>query len=1174
MKVMPMSLRFLLGRSGSGKTTTCLNEIRDKLKEDPKGNPIVYLVPEQMTFQSEYALIHTPGLAGMMRAQVFSFTRLAWRVLQETGGMSRYHINEIGMQMMIRKIVEHRKQQLKLFGRAVDKAGFIQQLHDMITECKRYCVAPQHLREHVKFLEEQGKRPAEKVLADKLNDISIVYEELERSLLNHYIHSEDYLRLLAEKIPHSRYLRNAEIYIDGFHQFTPQEYMVLEQLLIHCKRVTVSLTVDAPYDDWLPNELHLFYLTAKTYHDIRQMALANGIALEDAIILEKNMRHQEGALAHLEAHYHARPAVAFPEKTDSIIVYEAANRRAEVEAIAREIVRLVRDEGYRYRDIALIVRNTEDYRDLVKTIFSDFHIPYFMDEKESMHHHPLIELLRASMEIITSRWRYESVFRAIKTDLLFPVGEDTATLREAMDRLENYVLAYGIKGEKWTNGERWTYRRYQALEGLSVPQTDEEKQYEEKLNQWRDMIAAPLSKLERRMRRAKDGRSLCEAIYLFLEELQIPRKLEKMSKEAEEQGRLMEARQHEQVWNAVIDLFNQYVDMLGSEPVPLAEFAKIIETGLDRLEFSLVPPAIDQVIIAQLDRSRLIDVKCAFIVGVNEGVIPAKAKEDGLLAETEREILQQFGTRVAPGGREQLFYEPFFIYLALTCPSERLYVTYPLANEEGKALSPSLIIKQLADLFPNLQKHVCGNDPLDAEHAEQQAFITVPRATLTYLVAQLQAWKRHYSIAPLWWDVYNFYASDPQWRKQARKAIAGLFYTNAATPLKKEISKRLYGKKIQASVSRMEQFQKCPFSHFVSHGLRLKERDVFRLDAPDIGQLFHYALKIISDRLREAKIDWRYLSKQQCEQLSAEAVEQIAPLIQQQVLLSSNRYHYMKRKLQNVVARTTNVLSEHAKASGFVPIGLELEFGPNGALPPLTFRLPDGTVMELVGRIDRVDKAESSRGVLLRVIDYKSSAKTLNLAEVYYGLALQILTYLDIVLTYAEQLVGKEAFPAGILYFHVHNPIIKSDQLLHDEKEAERKLLEQFKMRGLLLGDVEAIRLMDTQMEEGKWSLIVPAQITKKGAIHAKSSVVSEENFWHLRRHIRHLFQMIGMQIIDGIVDVAPYKLKEQTPCEFCAFKPVCQFDESFPNNRYRLLVPQENHEIVQKLSEGKDFDE
>ncbi len=1169
-----MSLRFILGRSGSGKTTKCLNEIREILREEPNGPSIVYLVPEQMTFQSEYKLIHTPGLGGMIRAQVFSFTRLAWRVLQETGGMSRYHLNDVGIQMLLRKIIERHKPEFKLFGRAADKAGFMTQLGDMIVECKRYCITPEQLLEKANVLREQQAKATAKVLADKLSDLHLIYEQLEKQLMHHYIDSEDYLRLLAEKIPQSRYLANAEIYVDGFHHFTPQEYMVLEQLLLHCKRVTIALTVDAPYNDHLPNELHLFRLTGQTYHDIREMALLNNVAIDDVELLQQNVRHREAALAHLEAHYDSRPAVSFLEETEAIQIYEASNRRAEIEAVAREIVRLVRDQGYRYKDIAVLVRNTNDYRDILKTIFQDFHIPYFMDEKEPMLHHPLIELLRSSLEVVTSHWRYEAVFRAVKTDLLFPSDANIAKMREAMDELENYVLAYGIKGAKWTNGERWTYRRYQAVEGLSLPQTDEEKQREDQINKWRELVATPLVTLQRRLQRAKDGRAFCEAIYRYLEELEIPKKLERLQIEAEARGNLIKARQHDQVWKAVIDLLDQYVEMLGEESLSLSEFAKIIETGLDRLEFSLVPPAIDQVLIAHFDRSRLVDIKCAFIIGANDGIIPAKMKEDCLLAENEREILHESGLNVAPGGREQLFYESFSIYLALTSPSERLYITYPLANEEGKALAPSMLLKRLCALFPSLHPRSRGNEPLEATDDEQCEFVTHPHATLTYLVAQLQAWKRNYPIHPIWWDVYNFYADDEKWRSIARNVLASLFYENVAQPLKKDITKQLYGKKIQASVSRMEQFQKCPFSHFLSHGLRLKERNIFRLEAPDIGQLFHSALKFISDRLHDAKLEWGQLSKQQCEQLSVEAVERIAPTIQQEILLSSNRYHYMKRKLQQIISRTTAVLSEHAKASGFVPVGLELEFGPNGVLPPLTFRLQDGTLMELVGRIDRVDKADSSKGVLLRVIDYKSSAKSLNLTEVYYGLALQMLTYLDIVITYAEQLVGSAAWPAGILYFHIHNPIIKSDQLFNDEKEVERKLLEQFKMRGLLLGDEEVVRLMDKRLEDGKWSLIVPAQITKKGAIHSSSSVVSEDDFHHLRRHVRHLFKTIGLRIVEGVIDISPYKLSEQTPCEFCSFKSVCQFDESFPSNQYRVLIPQAKSEIVRKLVEGKEKDE
>ncbi|NNU84203.1 helicase-exonuclease AddAB subunit AddB [Geobacillus sp. BMUD] len=1171
MVVDTMSLRFLLGRSGSGKTAVCLEEIRRQLQEDPKGRVIVYLVPEQMTFQCEYALIHTDGVGGMIRAQVFSFTRLAWRVLQETGGITRYHIHDVGVQMMIRKIIEQRRQELKLFGRAADKHGFIEQLNEMIAECKRYCLTPDELRRHAEALENGSSQPGRRLLADKLSDVALVYEELEKGLAGHYLDSEDYLRLLAEHIPRSSYLRDADIYIDGFHHFAPQEYMIIEQLLRHCRRVTVCLTIDRPYDDEMPDELHLFYLPAQTYRQLCELALSNDIAIEEPIVLSANRRHEDRALVHLEAQFHRRPLLPYRAETDAIHLYEASNRRAEIEAVAREIIRLVRDEGARYRDIALIIRQTEAYRDLVKTVFFDFGIPYFMDEKEPMHHHPLIELVRAALETVVTRWRYEAVFRAVKTDLLFPADGDLHMWREAADKLENYVLAYGIKGDKWTNNERWTYRRYQALDGLNVPQTDEERQFEDKLNEWREALAAPLRRLERRLRRAEDGQGFCMALYLFLEELQIPKKLEKMSAQAEADGRLVEARQHEQAWNAVIDLLDQYVEMLGTESLSLNEFAKIIEAGLDRLEFSLVPPAMDQVIVAQLDRSRLIGVHYAFVIGANEGVIPAKVKDDGLMAEMEREQLRELGAALAPGGREQLFYDPFFVYLALVCPSRRLYVTYPLADGEGKALMPSPLIRQLAELFPHAPVHLCGNDPFDAPAEKAEAFVTAPRATQTYLISQLQAWKRNYGIDPLWWDVYNTFIGHRDWKEQVRHAVSALFYTNGAKPLKKKWSQRLYGKKIQASVSRMEQFQKCPYAHFASHGLRLKERNVFRLEAPDVGQLFHAAIKQIADRLREQHLDWRELSRPDCERLSAEAVERIAPLIQQQVLSSSHRYEYMKRKLKHVVARTTHVLSEHARASGFVPIGLELSFGPNGDLPPLRFRLRDGTVMELIGRIDRVDKAESSQGVLLRIIDYKSSAKTLDLTEVYYGLALQMLTYLDIVLTYAEQLVGQPALPAGVLYFHIHNPIVQAKQWVDDEIEMAKKLLEPFRMRGLLLADVEAIRLMDSRTEDGQWSLIVPAQLTKSGSIHSRSSVASPSDFAALRQHVRRLFIDIGGQIVDGVVSIAPYKLKDKTACDFCSFKPVCQFDEALSGNEYRKLAPQTKEAVMEKLAEGKE---
>ncbi|MCL6617555.1 MAG: helicase-exonuclease AddAB subunit AddB, partial [Anoxybacillus ayderensis] len=551
---------------------------------EPDGDPIIYLVPEQMTFQSEYALMNA-NVKGMIRAQVFSFTRLAWRVLQETGGMSRHHLTQTGVHMLLRKIVEQQKERLKLFRKAADKRGFIEQLEQMLTEYKRYCVTPAALKQ----TEEELRRHAtanEMVLADKLKDTAMIFEQFEQQMAHHYVDSEDYLRLLAEKIRHSSYMKRARIYMDGFYEFTPQEYMVIEQLFIHCPHVTVALTLDAPYEQ-LPNDLHVFRSTWRTYAQLHEMALQNGVAIEKVEQLHENVRHKHEELRHLEAHYDDRPVRVWPKQTEAIVIGEATTRRAEMEGIAREIIRLVRDEGYRYRDIALLIRNVSDYRDVLKTVFADYRIPYFIDEKEPMLDHPFVECLRASIEAVRTNFRYEAVFRAVKTDLFFSFDEPIHEMRIAIDQLENYVLASGVQGDKWT--EHWTYRKYKGLEGIHAPQTDEEKRYEQQLNEWRKLVISPLLFLQKRLKQAKTGREQCEALYAYAEQLHIPQKLQRWRDEAEERGDLSAMRHHEQVWQAFIHLLDEYVEILGDESLSLETFFTIIETGLESLQFSLVP---------------------------------------------------------------------------------------------------------------------------------------------------------------------------------------------------------------------------------------------------------------------------------------------------------------------------------------------------------------------------------------------------------------------------------------------------------------------------------------------------------------------------------------------------------------------------------------------------------
>lgn len=1161
-----MSLRFVIGRSGSGKSTFLINEIVDMLQKDPSGPPIIYLVPDQMTFQIEYQLINTPGLNGMIRAQVFSFTRLAWRILQETEGFSRFHLNSVGLHMLLRKIIEHRKDELKVFTRAADQNGFIKQLEEIIAEFKRYCLTPSHLYKKIVELSHNDKRVSNKeILANKLSDFHLIYQDYENHLMAHYVDSEDYLRLLSEKISMSEELRGADVYVDGFHSFTPQELEVLGELLKHSNSVTITLTLGQEELNKDLHDLNLFRMTINTYYNILSFAKEHQIKIENTKFFDESYRFVKApSLDHLEKYYDNRPSIKYTEEPLAINVLAAVNRRAEVESIAREILRLVQSKKYRWRDFAILLRDSHSYHDLLKTVFEDYHIPVFLDQKRSMLNHPLIELIRSSLDVIHGQWRYEPIFRCIKTDLLNPYDSNKDRIQEDMDQFENYVLAYGIHGKRWTEKKPWEYRRYQAIEGQNIAKTDKEKEYEKKINDLRKLITEPFLAFEKKIKIAKTGRDFCEALFYFLEELDVPKKVNRLCIEAEEEGKLTESRDHSQVWQSVLELLDQMASLMGDEELSFELFRKMIHSGLENMHFASVPPAMDQVLVGDMERSRFSNIKCTFIIGANDGVIPLKPVEEGVVTEEEREFLANTGFTLAPGSKQQLLDEQFLIYLALTSASDLLVISYPLADDEGKSLVPSILINRMKDLFPGLKENLILNEPNEEQPLQQLHYVTNPKKTMSYLSIQLQNWKRGYPIHDLWWDVYNWLVENDKWSIYGKRILGSLFYINNTKKLPPEISRELYGEDIKASVSRMELFQSCPYSQFISYGLRLEERQIFRLEAPDIGQLFHAALKMITEIIQQNNMNWSNLTRNQCEQLAVQVVEQLAPNIQKEILLSSNRFHYIKRKLQQVVGRASIVLSEHAKISGFEPIGLELSFGPKGPLSPLRFTLKNGCTMEVVGRIDRVDKSEGKNGVYLRVIDYKSSQKALNLSEVYYGLALQMLTYLDVVITNSKQWIGTEASPAGVLYFHVHNPMLNKSTVPTFE-EIEKEIFKQFKMKGLLVADKEAIHLMDQSLESG-YSEVIPVALKKDGEFYSNSSVASQKDFDHLRHYVRTKIQDIGTAITDGVIDIEPYKMKNRTPCMFCSFKSICQFDRSQQENKYKILISEKPDDILEKI--------
>ena len=1158
-----MSLQFVLSEDSTVLNRYVLQSLKTTLQKEREGPPIFYIVPEQMTFQQEYELFKDDEIKGSIRAQVVSFSRLAWRVLQEIGGSTKQFISSTGTQMMLRKIIEQRTEPFYAFEKASDKIGFLEEVDQLITEFKRHEITPELLAGHLTYTTEN------KALHRKLSDLLYLYKKLDESLQAHYIDGEDQLSLLRDNVKRVSFLQDATIVIDGFHRFTPLEQSIVNELLHVAKNVQITLILPKEELSNPLDELDLFYQTKETYKALTQRAKDEGIEIEDSIYLHKK-DEKDKPLLHIQQYFDRRPTPVYDASIkESIVLAEAVHPRAEIEGVLQEILRLVRDEGYRYRDIALFVRETETYYDLLQTLFRDYDIPIFIDEKRTMLNHPLVEAIRSLFDIIDSNWRYDAIFRFLKTDFIEPTDDEYPLTVDAIDQLENYVLQYGIRyKQQWIQEEDWIYERFRGFQ--ERVQTDEELETEQKINRYRRQVVSLLQPFDEAFRKAKTVIERTEILYLFLEELDIPKQLEEKRRYFEEKGMLERAREEEQVWKAIIGLFDELVEMIGQERLSLSDYRAIVEAGLEALQFSHVPPSMDHVIVGTIDHSRIQEKKCVFLIGVNEGSWPMTPKTDGMINEKEREFLEHFGLQLAASNRRVLLDDHFYMYNAFSLPQDFLWVSYVLSDHEGKSKVPSQMVSRMEEFFPSLKKQRrLLTDPEELEKAER--FITTPKQTRGPLTVQFARYLRGYVIEDVWWDVVNWYITNEPKHGSTYRALQSLFYRNKPTSLKKETVEQLVPPKVKASVSRIEMLHRCSYQHFLHYTLSLKERRTYTLEAPDIGELFHEALKTITERLQEEGKDFKEVTKQDAKHYAKHSLHELSNVLEHHVLSSSNRYRYITQKLEQVIAQATYVLSEQARASGFSPVGIELAFGYRSGLAPIRIPLPAGRERLLRGRIDRVAKGGHDEDLYLRIIDYKSSKQTLSLEEVYYGLALQILTYLHVVLLQAETWLGKEAHPAGVLYFHVHDAMITDEENIGEER-LEQELLKQYQMQGLILEDPDIAILMDENITSRR-SPIIPASIKKDGDFYANSKVQDETTFMTLRSYIHYLLQRAGVYITSGKVDLNPFENNKGDACRFCPYRSICQFDPTLEENDYRRLPSLKDPEVIARMERMLDLE-
>ncbi len=1152
-----MSVKFILGRAGTGKTHACLENIKKALMQDPYGPPIILLVPDQATFQMEHILVNMPGLHGFARAQTLSFKRLASRVLTELGGGGQRHIKELGKAMALRSLVQENVDNLRLFASASTQYGFASCLSSTLKELRMYNISLADLEGAVGELEKRGMGDAPITL--KLHDLMVLTDAYHEYLSDRYLDPDEYLTCAAMRIGKSSLVQDATIWVDGFRGFTPQEYSVLGALLVAAKEVNITLCLDPKEIDEPFTEIDLFHPTWETYDYLSKLAYELNVTIEPPLLLDgKDSPQRTPALCHLEKELASRPPKPFSRSSQGLRLVAAANPRAEVEAVAREILRLSREDGMRFRDIGVIVPALDEYHDLIEPIFGDYGIPCFIDRRRPVSHHPLIELIRSALEVVSRGWLKDPIFRYLKTDLI-PVE------RGKIDMLENFVLAHGIQGRLWLDEKPWMFTRaYDLDENAEVLPEDEITC--ESVDEIRLLATGDLASFYHKMQeRDLSIRDMATALFELLSGLGIGEQLEEWRKECVASGDPEGAREHEQVWNATLDLLDEVVEVLGEKKATCKEFTEVVEAGLESLTLGLIPPALDQVIVGSVDRSRHPPLRGAFLIGATYDAFPKRVPEDTILTDRDRQGLGEFNLAFAPDSRLNQFHEQYNVYVALTRAWEFLMISYPLADGEGKAKRPSQVIGQIRELFPKLKEEFGGMDvPSPGEEALDN--ITSGRKAVALLVRVFQRRFRGQDVDEFWLDVYEWLVSNPDRQKAARFVLGSLDFTNSAEKLSEWVVQSFFQDPFWTSVTRLERFAACPFAHFAGDILGLTERELYELEPPGMGMFMHEAMKNLFTRLGDSG----KLAEMEADEIAtlvAEVVEDLVPKLQNEILLSSAKYRYMTRVLRRIVRNSVNALAEHERYSRFKPVGHEVVFGDSGHLPALTLELDSDAKVAIRGRIDRVDMAQSGEDYYLRVIDYKSSIRKLRLSEVYYGLALQLLVYLVTAVENAERLIKTKARPAGALYFPMTDPIISAKAPLNDD-DLEKQRMKKLRMDGIIVGDADVIELMDSQVKGGGASDLVSAGVTKAGKPRKGSGtcVIPQEKYEALSEFLKGKIKELSQAICTGEIAIKPYRQGTFRACTYCEYKPVCGFDILIPGSEYSSIRKLKDDEFWTKI--------
>lgn len=1137
-----MSLRFCFGPSGSGKSHRIYEEIMQRAAEEP-GRNFLIIVPDQFTMQTQKDLVMRSDRDGILNIDVLSFGRLSHRILEEVGTKEMPVLDDTGKSLVLQKVAADLKEQLPAMGSLLHKQGYIHEVKSAISEFMQYGISTQDMDKLITSAQKRG------ALAMKLKDLKTLYRGFQDYIRDHFITTEETLDVLRRSLSKSKILKGSVVVFDGFTGFTPIQNRLIQELMRVCAETIVTVTIGVGEDPYkMDGEQKLFHLSKKTVADLGKLAAEAEVERGADLFVKggPNRFAKAPALHYLEQNLFRYQYEPYAGEQQEIHMFEALSPREEVHQTALYIRHLIREQGMTYRDIAVVIGDLEGYASYVETEFGQLEIPCFLDRTRGIVLNPMIEYIKSALQLYIKDFSYDTVFHFLRSGM-------ADISREEIDELENYVIRTGARG--YRTYRRLFTRRTEELQGNAEGSEQAEEKTMERLNRIRQQFMDAVEILH--MGSQEKAGDYVSHLYDFLEQNQVQQKLLNYQQQFEKEGDLSRAREYAQIYRLVMDLLDQVYELLGEEEISRQEFADILEAGFGEITVGTIPQNVDRIVVGDMERTRLKQVKVLFFLGVNDGNIPKNASKGGIISDMDREFLIESGTEMAPSPRQQMYIQRLYLYLNMTKPSEQLYLSYAKVNSEGKGIRPSYLIDTVRKLFPAMSVEY----PQNRSRLEQ---IEGRQEGARYLAEEL----REYADGTLreeerqdFYLMYRAYEADPEGRD---RLTAAAFRRYKESGLSRIVARALYGRQLENSVSRLETYAACACRHFLQYGLSLQEREEFGFEVSDMGNVYHAVLENFAGKLAESNLTWWDFTEDFAAKAVKESVEAYAATYGETVLYSSARNEYAITRMSRILTRTVLTLQKHLKQGSFQPDDYELSFRFAEDLDSIHVDLSEDEKMHLQGRIDRIDVSEDAEHVYVKVIDYKSGNRKFDLAALYYGLQLQLVVYMNAAMEMeSRKHPDKEIVPAALLYYHIDDPTIETPVELTDEQINEQ-ILAKLRMNGVVNSDPEVVERLDRYMQDK--SVVIPVEKKKDGSFSARSGVLSREEMQLISSYVDAKIRSIGREILDGKIAANPYEKGNEEACTYCAYKKVCGFDGSIPGYEKRQLEDLDKQALMQRM--------